>query len=434
MNDSINIDLSDTETIIKAFGGIRPMASKLDVPVSTVQGWKQRGVFPKSREGDIINASKKLGIDIENIKKSPEKTDELIEGRSNEVGREKTSYIRENPKKQRKLSVSNLLLTVLLIISLVCVAWLVLGERSLSPGGLSSIANETLTKRIVELEAVVNQNGNNKRQQKILGDIKNIRDQLDKNALKIAQSEILSNNFRNLMTRLENIEISIEDLKTSSVTLSGVSVNDLREAKDEIASIQDKLANLESSGYEAKKARDKYALLALLIGILKREVEQGYPYQMILSQIQEVDALDSDIRSYLDEMAAKSRVGVQTKKSLIQEYPDLIKLLLNSNVNGPAKDWVERGLRKVRGIVTIRKIGSEVPGQSLEAVIARSEAYVAKGNLEAAAQELMSLKGAAATISKSWIAAVNYRISVDSTLRKLEKHIINKLKPNTGGT
>ena len=76
MNDSINIDLSDTETIIKAFGGIRPMASKLDVPVSTVQGWKQRGVFPKSREGDIINASKKLGIDIENIKKSPEKTDE----------------------------------------------------------------------------------------------------------------------------------------------------------------------------------------------------------------------------------------------------------------------------------------------------------------------------------------------------------------------
>ena len=45
MNDSINIDLSDTETIIKAFGGIRPMASKLDVPVSTVQGWKQRGVF-----------------------------------------------------------------------------------------------------------------------------------------------------------------------------------------------------------------------------------------------------------------------------------------------------------------------------------------------------------------------------------------------------
>ena len=75
-----------------------------------------------------------------------------------------------------------------------------------------------------------------------------------------------------------------------------------------------------------------------------------------------------------------------------------------------------------------------MPGQSLEAVIARSEAYVAKGNLEAAAQELMSLKGAAATISKSWIAAVNYRISVDSTLRKLEKHIINKLKPNTGGT
>ena len=64
MNDSIHIDLKDTEAIIKAFGGIRPMASKLDVPVSTVQGWKQRGAFPKSRESDFLNASKILSVPV----------------------------------------------------------------------------------------------------------------------------------------------------------------------------------------------------------------------------------------------------------------------------------------------------------------------------------------------------------------------------------
>ena len=434
MNDSIHIDLKDTEAIIKAFGGIRPMASKLDVPVSTVQGWKQRGAFPKSRESDILNASKKLGIDLRSVERSPEKPDELIKDQSNESGGKKSSYITNNPKKMRKLSLFNILLAVFLIISLVVGAWLVIGERNSSQGVFFTNANETLKKRIDELEVALNQNDIKKSQQQIIRDINSIDDQISKNSMKIAQSEILIDNFRNLMTRLDTLEISMEDLKTNSVNLSGLTVNDLRQAKNEIASMRDKLNNLESSGYIAEKAQDNYTLLALMIGLLKREVEQGYPYQMMLSQIQEVESLDNDIKSFLNELTPGSLVGVQTKKSLIKEYPDLIKLLFNSNEDGPPKDWIERGLRTVKSIVTLRRIGSEVPGQSLEAIIARSEAYVATGNLKAAAQELMSLKGTAATISKSWIEAVNYRISVDSTLRKLEKHVINKLKAKTGGT
>jgi hypothetical protein len=43
--------------VIGAFGGIRPMANKLDVPVSTVQGWKERGVIPESRHDDIRAAA-----------------------------------------------------------------------------------------------------------------------------------------------------------------------------------------------------------------------------------------------------------------------------------------------------------------------------------------------------------------------------------------
>jgi hypothetical protein len=44
--------------VIGAFGGIRPMANKLGVPVSTVQGWKERGVIPESRHDEIRAAAK----------------------------------------------------------------------------------------------------------------------------------------------------------------------------------------------------------------------------------------------------------------------------------------------------------------------------------------------------------------------------------------
>ena len=43
--------------LIQCFGGIRPMAAKLGVAVSTVQGWKQRDAIPVGRLGDIEAAA-----------------------------------------------------------------------------------------------------------------------------------------------------------------------------------------------------------------------------------------------------------------------------------------------------------------------------------------------------------------------------------------
>ena len=53
------------ENIIALFGGIRPMAHKLSIPVTTVQGWKKRGVIPEARHTDIMIAAEAHGIVIE---------------------------------------------------------------------------------------------------------------------------------------------------------------------------------------------------------------------------------------------------------------------------------------------------------------------------------------------------------------------------------
>jgi len=50
--------------IIERFGGIRPMASKLGVAVTTVQGWKERGHIPEGRLSQIIAAAATHGVDI----------------------------------------------------------------------------------------------------------------------------------------------------------------------------------------------------------------------------------------------------------------------------------------------------------------------------------------------------------------------------------
>lgn len=53
--------------IIDRFGGIRPMASKLQVPVTTVQGWKKRDVIPATRLDDILKAAKAHSVNINGL-------------------------------------------------------------------------------------------------------------------------------------------------------------------------------------------------------------------------------------------------------------------------------------------------------------------------------------------------------------------------------
>ncbi|MCB9960349.1 MAG: hypothetical protein H6843_17265 [Rhodospirillaceae bacterium] len=50
------------ERVIAQFGGIRPMAHKLGVPVTTVQGWKTRSAIPDGRHAEIRAAAATHGI------------------------------------------------------------------------------------------------------------------------------------------------------------------------------------------------------------------------------------------------------------------------------------------------------------------------------------------------------------------------------------
>lgn len=59
--------IARAEMIIERFGGIRPMASKMAVPVTTVQGWKKRGVIPGNRRADILSAAAAHQIDIADL-------------------------------------------------------------------------------------------------------------------------------------------------------------------------------------------------------------------------------------------------------------------------------------------------------------------------------------------------------------------------------
>lgn len=50
------------EEVIDKFGGLRPLANRLGIAPSTVQGWKERGVVPENRVPQVLDAAVEDGI------------------------------------------------------------------------------------------------------------------------------------------------------------------------------------------------------------------------------------------------------------------------------------------------------------------------------------------------------------------------------------
>ena len=59
--------LENGAEIIKRFGGIRPMAGKIDIPVTTVQGWKKRDTIPAARRDLVLAAARDHDIDLSGL-------------------------------------------------------------------------------------------------------------------------------------------------------------------------------------------------------------------------------------------------------------------------------------------------------------------------------------------------------------------------------
>jgi hypothetical protein len=97
---------------------------------------------------------------------------------------------------------------------------------------------------------------------------------------------------------------------------------------------------------------------------------------------------------------------------------------------GPASDWVDQALIRLRGLVTVRRVDGAAPrqpGGRPETAVNAAELALAGGDLEGAVDALDTLAGPSAEAAGPWLRMARERLAVEAVLNRAEALLVARL-------
>jgi hypothetical protein len=450
MNEHDDIDLTDTSAIIEAFGGIRPMAHKLDVPVSTVQGWKQRDTIPENRAADILAAANTLNVDLSMTKgktNAGEDTDarEDTDADRSEPDTESTQtaaspVIERASEGQNSNRGAFVIAVVALIVAVGFGGWSLLGGGQDGSGASRGDFDE-LSDRLAAVEDKARAGGDDSAQRQFAADLAGLRAELDSMTQTLGESsppsaEIseLNTHLSELDTRLRATETKLDQVQRQATSETRAAAAALATAQEEIAQLRQQLDALDDNGSNNSRNVSDAVGLALAAGRLQRALDNGAPYQDVLTSLRALSKGDATMGPILDRIAGQAGTGVPTRQSLTGSFASAARDIVAAGDADAADGWTDRTLQRIRSVASVRRIGADTPGDTPEARVARAEAKLTGGDLAGAIGELNGLDGAAASAAAPWLTGARARLDADAAVSEIEALAIARLQSGNGGS
>ena len=428
MDNIKDISAFDTEFIISKFGGIRPMAQKLGVPVSTVQGWKQRQTIPQNRMGDILEAAKNYNLEL-----TPKKTN--IEEREEEFLHEKGSVIPSQTYVGR--SQSNRLVFfisfIALIIGLGCAGWLFWSD-----GGNKTELNLAadimkVNKRLNKLELSPIKNDLASFRKSIMDEISSIKSDITVISGQMSAEFVSAETAEDILNNLKNLENKINKIYEKYNDQAEISKLELLSLKNKIYELEKRPAIIgNNNSSDAFRDLIDGPRLMILVKLLRQYIKSGDPYNEIIINLRKLFQSDSKILPYLDLLEKYSLDKTPTPLELKNSFATMKRELHKSNLRDKESSWDDKILRRLNSLIVIKRSGEELVGDSFQALLDRAETKVDRGDIEGAISELNQLLGEGERASIVWLKNASHYVNVQLALNQLEEIAIARLQSNDG--
>ncbi|HYG86347.1 MAG TPA: mitofilin family membrane protein [Azospirillum sp.] len=488
------------ERIIERFGGIRPMAHKLDTPVTTVQGWKKRGAIPLSRHADLRAAAAKYEIALDEADleaATPAEDRHATEGKPTETDtvaataptaepapepvvetaaepqpappaienptdeRTKPTYTPPPPVERRSgagFATAVSLLALLVGAAALSEPWwsprvpawpkaqVATPAPQIDPALRTQV--QQLSDRLATLEqrpaAAATGNGASS------ADVQALASRID--ALEkrptptTAGNGVSSADVQELASRIDALEkrpapapaapavdpAAVKDLSDRIAALEGKIGPDPQLTQD-VTSLKQQVSTLAQQASARQDAAASAQALVLAAGQLRGALAGSGPFQSELQAAKAVGGGDPQIAQALDAVAPYAAKGIPTQVQLADRLRHEGGDIVRAALRGEGGNWVQQVTGALSTLVTVRRQGGDVVGDTPEAIVARAQAAMDQGNLKGAVDEVSKLQDPAAQAAAGWLADAKARLAANTAGQQLTNRSITALAAASGG-
>jgi uroporphyrinogen-III synthase len=487
------------DPVIAAYGGLRPLASRLGITASTVQGWKERGVVPEARLREVMDALAEDGIGHDGFWKEGRKymqdggtpktyidpqgrerrrgpdrrqTPPVFDENGNVVspnytGPDRRSGVdRRDRIAQKEIRIRNekwrffnrtIISTAFLTCGFLYAATFLLAPEYLS---LSQDA-----KRVAEMDAQMKAMDARLKQlqsqttasapigasishgieelSNAAGGVANTIGSTVGNVAGVAGHALSSgdtgSNIRQLLQVLSNLSYvastpegraqlaaSLPKIKTimKSATSAGkvnTAVDDLRKQDPAMKTV---LGHVETNDLAA-------AALLLTLNEFRSDINTGRAFEDDLLIIQKFAGDDPEMQKSLRRLAPYAKTGVLSRARLQKELKATAGDIVMAKLKGEDATVQDKVMQRFAKLVKIRKVG-DISGDTPDAVVARAQLLLDKGDVRGAMTELNKLEGPEAQAAAPFMNQAAGSLLAEDSSALLMQMIMGKLSTSGG--
>lgn len=237
-----------------------------------------------------------------------------------------------------------------------------------------------------------------------------------------------------LKTRIEKLEAEVQELKSRPAVSTESNDASLARLQQTIRTLQDRpTGKLEAriisqqnaidslQGQINKLQRESGGRLATMTAYnqLRDAVARGDPFTYEMKRLRNTMHDRSDIQTILNPISALASTGVPTQDTLEYFFEQSAPRALAPDIR-PDSFW-----GNLRSLIRIRKVGTP-EGNDDEAIIARAEAALTEGRIEATIKTLAGLSPSATTAFASWKEKAQQHVLSREVLQSLEIALMKK--------
>ncbi len=241
--------------------------------------------------------------------------------------------------------------------------------------------------------------------------------------------------------RVDAMGARLEDMQAAAASARADLAEDLRSQVadlgariDQIGGEVDELSG--SLGTAIGQDRRVQARI-LALSRLAAALREPDPFAEELAAARALAGQAETVQQALEAVAPHARARVPVRREVIENFAGRAPMIARAGLARDGEGWVDQALFNLSGVLSVRRAPGDVPGDSVDAAVARAQAALQDDDLALAVEELAPLaddpaRAAAWAQARPWVEQAEARLTLDNAAETLTDFVTRDIADPDG--